>query len=104
MQHEGPYSFPYALANLIEKRRKIWRKGWNGKNMFLFLMKDVSLAMIPGISEPVRHQDYVAMYTVDGTVVPWLCSQSDMLANDWQLVNEDYFLADVRNSTSPRFE
>ena len=30
---------------------------------------------------------FIAMKTADDKIVPWLCSQTDMLANDWQVVD-----------------
>ena len=57
---------------------KVQRAGWNGKNMYLMLqMPDANSKMtLP----------YVYMYTAQGDLVPWLCSQTDLLAKDWQLV------------------
>jgi hypothetical protein len=34
----------------------------------------------------VPYQAYIAMKTVQGTVVPWLASQTDMLAEDWEVL------------------
>ncbi len=31
-------------------------------------------------------QPYVFMHTADGGRVPWLCSQTDLLASDWVTV------------------
>lgn len=58
--------------------QKVQRAGWNGKNMYLALqMPDVHSKMtLP----------YVYMFTAQGDLVPWLCSQTDLLATDWQTV------------------
>lgn len=66
------------------------RTGWNGKGMFIYL---VDAGAYPARSPVVRdyfgenalvqYQPYIAMKTADGTVVPWLASQSDILAEDW---------------------
>lgn len=54
------------------------RSGWNGKNMWLKLM------------EPSADSDmtlpYICMFTAQGDLVPWLASQTDMLAEDWEIV------------------
>lgn len=54
------------------------RRGWNGKNMFIELQK------------PDAHSKmtlpYVFMHTAQGDKVPWLCSQTDFLAEDWEIV------------------
>jgi hypothetical protein len=57
---------------------KVARKGWNGKNMWLELQSpDANSKMtLP----------YVFMSTAQGDLVPWLCSQTDLLADDWELV------------------
>jgi hypothetical protein len=31
---------------------------------------------------------YVYMFTAQGDLIPWLCSQADLLARDWQVVIE----------------
>lgn len=57
---------------------KVARSGWNGKNMYLMLQvpDEHSKMTLP----------YVYMKTAQGDLVPWLCSQTDLLANDWGLV------------------
>lgn len=62
----------------LKKGERVARKGWNGKDMFLELqMPDEHSKMtLP----------YIYMSTVQGDLVPWLASQTDMLAEDWQLV------------------
>ena len=58
--------------------RKVARKGWNGKGMYLALQlpDECSKMSLP----------YVYMYTAQGDLVPWLCSQTDLLATDWMEV------------------
>ncbi len=59
---------------------KVQRAGWNGKNMYI------------AIQNPDRNSKmtlpYVYMFTAQGDLVPWLCSQADLLARDWQVVVE----------------
>jgi len=70
---------------------KVARKGWNGKGMYLFLVKATSFGPLP---LPVEHGtlglafvDSIAMKTAtDTVVVGWLASQTDMLAEDWEIV------------------
>jgi hypothetical protein len=55
---------------------RVRRSGWNGKGMWLELqLPDANSKM----SLP-----YVYMSTADGKLVPWLCSQTDLLALDWE--------------------
>ncbi len=85
-------NFEWALTQLKHGAR-VQRKGWNGKGMFLFLVPgstfEVNRPPLLGIyprGTIVNYHAHIDMKTADGTVVPWLCSQTDMLANDWGLV------------------
>ena len=68
------------------------RAGWNGKGMFLFLVPGSTfkvnrpplLGIYPEGTE-IKYHAHVDMKTATGEVVPWLCSQSDLLAFDWEL-------------------
>lgn len=69
------------------------RKGWNGKGMFLFLVPGskfkVNRAPLLGIypkGTEISYHAHVDMKTATGEVVPWLCSQTDMLTEDWMIV------------------
>ncbi len=70
-------SFSDALINLKYGRR-VARAGWNGKDMQLALH-------LPGPSS-LMGLPYIYMKTVQGDLVPWLASQTDLLAEDWHLV------------------
>ena len=67
--------FSQALAS-VKNGKKITRAGWNGKEMFVFLLdlreRDVS--------------EFLAIKDVNNKTVPWLASQTDILAEDWELV------------------
>lgn len=71
---------------------KVRRSGWNGKGMFLFLVNGsrfiVNRPPLLGIYPDGTEIDYcphVDMKTADGKIVPWLCSQTDLLATDWEI-------------------
>lgn len=88
------FDFSAALIFLKEGKR-VARTGWNGKGMFLFLVPGstfkVNRPPLLGIyaeGTEVRYHPHVDMKTAQGYVVPWLCSQADMLADDWMLVEE----------------
>jgi len=77
-------------VNLMRHGSRVARAGWNGRDMFLFLVPgstfEVNRAPLLGIypeGTGVNYQAHVDMKTVDGTIVPWLCSQTDLLAEDW---------------------
>jgi hypothetical protein len=73
---------------------KVRRRGWNGKGMFCFLVQGsrftVNRAPLLGIypeGTEIDYRPHVDMRTADGQIVPWVCSQSDLLADDWELVD-----------------
>lgn len=65
---------------------KVTRPGWNGKGMFLFLVgADRWTPDVDGMRS-LPTVPFIAMKTADELVVPWLASQTDMLAEDWMEV------------------
>jgi hypothetical protein len=56
----------------------VQREGWNGKGMYLSLQ--VPDAAFQDDAALRLHED-----GAEGDLVPWLCSQTDLLAIDWQL-------------------
>ena len=71
---------------------RVCRSGWNGKGMFVFLVPgsrfQVNRPPLLGIypeGTTIDYHAHVDMRTSDGKIVPWLCSQSDLLATDWQI-------------------
>jgi len=77
-------TFGDALA-MLKAGKRVARAGWNGKGMSLYLME----RMATEFPCPVDYlEPCVVMITAQGKHQPgWLASQSDMLAEDWTLVN-----------------
>jgi hypothetical protein len=76
-------NFGQALEALKEGS-KVCRKGWNGKGMWL--------QFVPYLSDnnSTIPNDYtclpwIGMKTADNKFVPWLASQTDVLAEDWEI-------------------
>lgn len=77
-------TFGLALE-AMKKGEYVARKGWNGKNMYLFLAHGEDIQKCVGI--PDQCVDVICMKTAQDTVVfGWLASQTDMLSEDWQIV------------------
>ena len=84
-------NFSEALE-CVKDGKRVQRQGWNGKDMFIFLVPgstfEVDRPPLLGIyleGTQIDYHAHVDMKTADGTVVPWLCSQTDLLAEDWAL-------------------
>ena len=89
----GKLSFGMAHYMMKYHGKKIARAGWNGKGMFLFLVKGsvfkVNRPPLLGIypeGTEINYCPHIDMKTADGKVVPWLCSQTDADAEDWEIV------------------
>lgn len=77
----------FGLAiEAMKKGAKVARAGWNGKGMWImyaepetetYTLKEGTFARLP----------YIYMKTANDELVPWLASQTDMLAEDWMVVN-----------------
>lgn len=86
------FNFGEALAQL-KIGKKVARSGWNGKGMFIFLVQgsqfEVNRPPLLGIYPAgtiINYHAHIDMRTADGTIVPWIASQTDILANDWEEV------------------
>ena len=89
------YNFSYALAFLREGH-KMQREGWNGKGMFIVFQPGypegipINENTAKAIGEPAgtihKFLPYIMMRTAQGEFVPWLASQTDLLAGDWRIV------------------
>lgn len=88
-------SFGWALEHMKSGKR-IARSGWNGKGMWLWLVREDEYSLTSPLSPetlPVAEAleagtmlPWIMMCTAQGDFVPWLGSQTDMLAEDWEVV------------------
>ena len=85
-------NFGNAIEALKEGKR-VARAGWNGKGMFLFLVPGSNfivnrepLLSIMGEGAQITYRPHIDMKDAEGKVVPWLASQTDMLAEDWLVI------------------
>lgn len=88
---DGGLTFGCAIA-AMRAGLKVARTGWNGKGMFIYYVPPgryqptTTAAREFFCGGPVPYREYIAMKTVDDEVVPWLASQSDILSEDWRIV------------------
>jgi anaerobic ribonucleoside-triphosphate reductase len=94
-------NFGHALEEL-KKGNKVARQGWNGKGMFIYLVEGQTVNIEKLRNEASKHfevekdlnrgkrvkiNSHIDMKAADGSiVVGWLASQTDMLADDWEVV------------------
>jgi hypothetical protein len=87
-----------AAIEAMKKGSRVAREGWNGKGMYLWLLpaaevkkewvKDPMLLKVFGEKDTLNCLGSIRMLTAGGEVLTgWLASQSDMLAEDWFLVD-----------------
>ena len=73
------FDFGEALK-VLRQGGRVERKGWNGRGMYVELQR---------VDEHSKMTlSYLYMKTVTGDLVPWLASQSDLLANDWHVAGQ----------------
>lgn len=71
-------NFSEALT-LLKHGQEVTRQGWNGKGMWIKMQ-------VPDSGSKMT-RPYLYMSCADGSFVPWVASQSDILASDWQLIS-----------------
>ena len=84
---------------LLKQGKRVCRKGWNGKNMFIYLVEGTTLENrnklrneadnhIPNLKGEIKINSHIDMFTAQETIiVGWVASQTDMLAEDWEIAN-----------------
>lgn len=103
IEAEIEVGFETALAEL-KAGGTIARKGWNGKGMFVTMQHghvehNVTDEKIEGVDvkyfrrfdqapqDRTPSMPFAVMYTAGGNTVPWNCSQTDMFADDWVILD-----------------
>lgn len=65
----------------LQNGERVARRGWNGKGMYLLLVRHYTVNFTA-----IDLLPWVGMKTADEKFVPWLASQTDILATDWEVV------------------
>ena len=98
--------FDFGMALEALKRGKaVARKGWNGKGMFITLQDGSEVEGNNMRNEPAKKYygdckakicPHIDMKAADGSyVVGWLASQTDMLAEDWDIIDPVPFVDEI---------
>jgi hypothetical protein len=90
------FDFGLALTKL-QLGDRLTRAGWNGAGMYIVLQPgypegipiNENTANSTGLPQGtvMKFRPYLMMYTAQGEFVPWVASQTDLLADDWYSVN-----------------
>ena len=87
---EATFSFGDAIKYL-KRGLKVKRKGWNGKNQYIELAKNISYVNPSGEVINAEHEaignQAIAFVGTSGVQMGWLASQADMLAEDWVFID-----------------
>jgi len=92
VSEKAMFGFEIAIA-ILKDGGRVARKNWNGQKMFIFLVngstfkvnREPLISIYPEGTE-INYQSHIDMKTVDGSIVPWVASQTDLLANDYVIV------------------
>lgn len=79
-------NFSDAL-NKLKDGIRIQRSGWNGKGMWIAIVDGTEWNV--SVYNQMKHTllPFIMMFTANCELVPWLASQTDILADDWDVVN-----------------
>lgn len=96
-EHPQPPTMDFGYAvKMMKDGKRVSRIGWNGKGMFLYYVPENKYpasrnehGTMIGVFENdmVPYGAYIAMKTAQNNVVPWLASQTDVLAEDWVITD-----------------
>ncbi|MCK9629406.1 MAG: DUF2829 domain-containing protein [Bacteroidales bacterium] len=97
-QYMGGFNFGEALRQL-ERGERVTRTGWNGKGMYLRMVPATDWCFCGELEcefgsefnlrllEALHYAPFIVMRTADNKLVPWLASQTDILAADWEILD-----------------
>ena len=82
-------TFSEALE-FLKQGKKVARNGWNGKNQYLEFASNISFVDFNGEVINAEHEaignKVIVFYGTSGIQVGWLASQSDILSEDWKVI------------------
>lgn len=92
---ENPHGVWHSIGwavKMMQDGMRVRRSGWNGKGMWIGIVPGDQWGLGSGqnaydygAAGPGMLLPWVGMRTAQGTFVPWLCSQTDLLATDWEI-------------------
>lgn len=113
-RENGNLTFGHAVDYGLKLGKRIARRGWNGKGMFIFMQvpAEISSDIVPhmqSLPQPIkdefklrqeqsssenlkehlsiRYKNQIAMVYPDNTIYGWVASPSDVLEEDWVILD-----------------
>lgn len=87
----------------LKQGKRIARTGWNGKGLFIFMQvpSEIDAKIVPGMQSlpqsvkdefvkrggNIRYKNQIAMVYPDNTIYGWVASPSDVLEEDWCILD-----------------
>lgn len=87
----------------LKQGKRVARTGWNGKGLFIFMQvpSEIDAKIVPGMQSlpqsvkdefakrggNIRYKNQVAMVYPDNTIYGWVASPSDVLEEDWCILD-----------------
>lgn len=87
--------FEYAMT-FARSGAHIAREGWNGKGMYVLLAETGTFSVGGRVEGGLL--PFMVMKTADDKFVPWLASQTDIVAEDWVVVRGGIFADDAQGA------
>jgi len=84
-------TFSKALE-LLKQGKELTRTNRNGKNQYVFLLKGANIESAYSLksSGKIEVNDTLAIRTTSNQIqLGWLASQTDMLSDDWEVVDSN---------------
>lgn len=89
---DGKMGFEFAILSL-KSGKKVARKGWNGKGMWLYMVPGSTFNVAEGrplaahlpVGEEVKYNAHIDMKAADGSHFAWNPNALDLLADDWEV-------------------
>lgn len=87
----------------LKQGKRVARTGWNGKGLFIFMQvpSEIDAKIVPGMQSlpqsvkdefvkrggNIRYKNQIAMVYPDNTIYGWVASPSDVLEEDWCILD-----------------
>lgn len=90
---KSDFNFGHALI-CLKDGKKLSRTSWNDKNSFIYLVPASNfkvnrppLNTFYSEGTEIQYNFHIDMKCSDGSCIPWTASQSDLLSDDWYIVD-----------------